>query len=547
MVNLKINYRFVLFFSPLFLFCLIISTTIFSTKKEGISIGSLSSWYVTVDQSKKFALPYANNNLKIGLHSVSFFSSIDSSSTFYTFELTLQENELISFDLSSVGQKYFLEKKISSYYENLVNRLFFSLGLPRTVFISTEPQGVEVELDGKIVVSSPGSFPLTRNSTFLRLIKEGYLLSSLDLKNQDHLQSIDFSLVPDLFFNLRKVDSSNLENLNESDAALGIKKVSSWNKGGFSYNASELKFSRWQNILTFQISADSIDGQNVPSAVASYLDSFFSVSPPPFCYFLDSEGEVFEGFGIRDIDFSIFNNFYKKYPSFSQINKGDCPVLIVNGSLRSEKINKSLQELQAYLSGSSKQQLQINIVGLTPSILANQAKEVKISLENKGDAVFITQKDEVSLRSFPAGSSSSFYDPSSWLSRSEILSIPEGILLPLQKIELSAKVKAPLLLGNYNEMVALFDKKEDRYFDSTVINWSFLVDWSGPFLEIKDNEYGFANVRDKPEIQGNLLGTVFPGEKYIIADHKNDWYEIKLRDGGLGWINGQLISLGVNY
>lgn len=50
---------------------------------------------------------------------------------------------------------------------------------------------------------------------------------------------------------------------------------------------------------------------------------------------------------------------------------------------------------------------------------------------------------------------------------------------------------------------------------------------------------GFLRVRDEPSLSGLEIAKVTPGDEFDLIDEKSGWFNIKLKDGRTGWINGQ--------
>lgn len=61
-------------------------------------------------------------------------------------------------------------------------------------------------------------------------------------------------------------------------------------------------------------------------------------------------------------------------------------------------------------------------------------------------------------------------------------------------------------------------------------------------VEIKETPTGFLNVRDGPSTYAELIGTVYPGEKYLFLEESEGWYKIKLRDGSEGWVYAKYVG-----
>ena len=61
-------------------------------------------------------------------------------------------------------------------------------------------------------------------------------------------------------------------------------------------------------------------------------------------------------------------------------------------------------------------------------------------------------------------------------------------------------------------------------------------------VTILDTPTGFLRVRESNSVGSAQIGLVNPGEKYNLLDEKNGWYQIKLKDGKIGWVSNQYAS-----
>lgn len=58
-------------------------------------------------------------------------------------------------------------------------------------------------------------------------------------------------------------------------------------------------------------------------------------------------------------------------------------------------------------------------------------------------------------------------------------------------------------------------------------------------VEILETGTGFLRVRDNNSLGGKEIERVNPGESYELIEEQPGWYQIKLKDGTLGWISSQ--------
>jgi len=62
---------------------------------------------------------------------------------------------------------------------------------------------------------------------------------------------------------------------------------------------------------------------------------------------------------------------------------------------------------------------------------------------------------------------------------------------------------------------------------------------SSPKIVILNTPTGFLRVREEGSISSLEIDRVLPGETYEMIAEGNGWFEIKLKDGKMGWISGQ--------
>ena len=68
------------------------------------------------------------------------------------------------------------------------------------------------------------------------------------------------------------------------------------------------------------------------------------------------------------------------------------------------------------------------------------------------------------------------------------------------------------------------------------------VTGEGKGVEIQNTPVGFLNVREEPSGNGRLVGSVYPGERYLLLESSGSWHKIRLSDGTEGWVSGDFIK-----
>ena len=61
-------------------------------------------------------------------------------------------------------------------------------------------------------------------------------------------------------------------------------------------------------------------------------------------------------------------------------------------------------------------------------------------------------------------------------------------------------------------------------------------------ITILETPTGFLRVRQDPSVGSAQVGQVNPGEKYNLLNEQTGWYQIKLKDGTVGWVSSQYAS-----
>lgn len=56
-------------------------------------------------------------------------------------------------------------------------------------------------------------------------------------------------------------------------------------------------------------------------------------------------------------------------------------------------------------------------------------------------------------------------------------------------------------------------------------------------IVILDTPTGYLRVRKSNSVTSEQVGTVNPGDKFDVLESRDDWYQIKLEDGKVGWVS----------
>lgn len=98
-----------------------------------------------------------------------------------------------------------------------------------------------------------------------------------------------------------------------------------------------------------------------------------------------------------------------------------------------------------------------------------------------------------------------------------------------------------LTLGASLDATRLEENGEWTRVSEGWVSSQFVKDGSGPEIIINATPTGWLRVRKNPE--GEEIGKVLPGEKYLLVEDAAGWFQIVLTDGSFGWISKSYSSL----
>jgi hypothetical protein len=97
-------------------------------------------------------------------------------------------------------------------------------------------------------------------------------------------------------------------------------------------------------------------------------------------------------------------------------------------------------------------------------------------------------------------------------------------------------------IAGYRLIVVVKLAKDPNYVSTTSLPATPIPE---PMVIILDTEVGFLRVRQTPSAVGTEIGQVKPGEKYkfLSKDDTNEWEQIELGDGKVGWVLGSYVKM----
>lgn len=253
----------------------------------------------------------------------------------------------------------------------------------------------------------------------------------------------------------------------------------------------------------------------------------------PFAFIVDTQGNIWEGLGLWDFDYSTVN------VSVTTFQSGEAPVLVLGSSITEEQ-KRSLEHLLAFIQQEPVPSSQILDVPTTLTLQTEEIRTVSLQVKNTGWTVWEDSGDG-QLRVQPQNTTqrSNFYHPDVWLAPDTVASLADPMVIPGADTTIPVTFKASAYPITTTETFILTQRGIE--LAQSAVSIQFVIEGSGIGIEIVDTPTGFLNVRAEASLGSELLGAVYPGERYVLLQSQGEWHQITLLDGTVGWVNGDYI------
>lgn len=513
--------------------------------KTGADFSSLkvetlpSAANVFLDGKNIGTTPFEGNNFKPGIYTLKL--SLDNKQQSFVYQSKI---ELVNGTTTIVNRILGLASLISEESTSGYIVSFQKIKNNKTgayLVVTSSPNKVLVYVDGVIKGETPFSQGLLNSGEYkIEVKKEDFVTQNLDLKIAGgYLVNVDVDLREDLYMRIVPLSETNLEEKKED---VKVNKRDDWGAQMFEIPEDKLSFSPWQKIELYTLSLN----QNVkPEKLLQTLDfhaqKFLGLPAIPFGYLIDESGNIYEGFGIRDYDFSSLDLESKELGSNQSlvVGSGVLPIAyFAKESVLTDVAKVSVEKLLHYIKQSphcvAKLVSNLNKFTLEPG----KTQRVLLEFQNNGESVWKNDgPEQVILVVSPKKKVSQVYTSGTWLTTNKVTTTSENFVLPNKVGKFEFDITAPYYLGEFSEEFVLLDEKSGQFIEGSEVNLAVEVISGGKsVVEISQTPTGFLNVRGGPSLNSTLIGSVYPGEKYLFLEEQKDWYRIKLRDGSEGWV-----------
>lgn len=342
---------------------------------------------------------------------------------------------------------------------------------------------------------------------------------------------VRIELFLDLVKDITRQDELTIDNVNREQS---IKRRWDWGAIHAPIPIDAFLTDEWKRlaVYTADISADNAIEVLLPMIERMFRERSVFVRIP-FAFVVDKDGDIFEGLGLWDFDYTTLNL------SGVPFSSGEVPILVL-GKQVSEKQVQALEHLTSYIT---QEPIALGrILDAPTSLLFNtqeintvaiQAKNTGWTVwEDSGDGLLIVQPKDLASRSH-------FYHPDVWISPDTVARVTDPRVIPGAETTILLTFKAPAYPIKINETYVLVQNGKILAGSEFVID--FTVNGNGVGIEIVDTPTGFLNVRAEASLNSELLGAVFPGERYVLLQSQSEWHQIALSDGTVGWVNGDYV------
>lgn len=456
--------------------------------------------------------------------------------------------------LISVGEGWQTKIQVAEGTESIVNRLLFASGTisfgyqigyesslalfaQNTLTVITTPQDAKITINGAVRESSPVIYTSEDNEDYeVTVSRDSYKEETITIANVARTRSqLVVDLQPLVFESMTPVVIPSTVSTPTQSTMPVPSFVSRVEFGGAMLLGDSASIVPWEHVVAFQI--DQFAGLT-PEDTVRVLDELsqelYGYNGIPFAYVITEDGTLFEGNGIYHYDFSSYGD--------RGFNPGEVPVLVVASEV-TDLILSRLHDV-VYLAKTPPPPRARNISEIeTLSLALGEERNIALQFQNTGSVAW-EKVGRFVLKTVGNADISEFYNPVSWRSVNEVVSIDATPVYPGEDTTVSLSIQAPYYPSTITQSFVLVDSMSGVEVLGSKITVSAEVsgDVTGT-LRIGDTPTGYLNVRSGPNIGSNLVTSVFPGEKFAFREQDGEWIQIILRDGVPGWISRTYVEI----
>ncbi|MCA9397230.1 SH3 domain-containing protein [candidate division WWE3 bacterium] len=498
--------------------------------KEKVSleiIGQDVPLVLYIDNRLIGTLPLNNITVSPGVHTFALYSVIgeDSTKQWWQEEISVSNEDDLKLVIQSQGE---LVESVA-----LVRLFDDSRSNLSRIFVA--PELVTMTWNDKVYHDFPvvlESLPPGEHVFHI----DGDIYSSMDIAVQlpQHMQvEMHVQVFFDYLSSIGKAEGLVIEP--RLDASVPISRRWEWGALEAPVPANNLATAPWETIDVYVM---NFPQDQSSTGIVKMLEGTFmeqgGLFRIPFCFIVDEIGSVYEGLGIWNYDYSQLSS------GITTFYKGGCPVLVV-GEYISVAEQRALNYIAAFIKEPPQLQASVESNEQLVQVATEQISDTTVTVKNTGWEMWRNINGQaVRVHVNDVSRRSDIYNPDIWIDVSVATAMEDPLVLPGAETTFVIPFKAPIYPIASDEVFSLY--QDENKISGSEITLKMKVTGEGKGVEIQNTPVGFLNVREEPSGNGRLVGSVYPGERYLLLESSGSWHKIRLSDGTEGWVSGDFIK-----
>jgi len=394
----------------------------------------------------------------------------------------------------------------------------------------------------------------------LSIQQKGYLGYNVRLPTYPNtLTRVRAHLKPDLLSELQKLEvpAADLNTVDLSNVP-GIITRLEWG-GGYDFTQDlSIITHPWNTLAVWATTiAPNLDLPQLLVELSSLKPSIATSADPnapdqiltstiPFAYLIDETGQIYEGLGLHDFDFTQLTPDPSSTSSPPQFAAGAAPVLIVNQVGDPISDNPSVKAGLSYLQDFLSQNPPVMAEPITQldTIQLSFGENRVIDLEWRNLSSVVWRKnDGPDVWLMTAETPSRLYDPPTWHSTNTVVTFNEETVLPGETVTFTLPLRAEHYPNTITERLVLKDLATDHTIAQSEIELRIRIQGeTDRTLEVLPTPTGSLNVRRLPGHSQALVSAIYTGDRFAWTQEETGWIEIIMENGERGWVEGRYVK-----
>ncbi|PJA40678.1 hypothetical protein CO179_01590 [candidate division WWE3 bacterium CG_4_9_14_3_um_filter_39_7] len=429
---------------------------------------------------------------------------------------------------SRISREIYNNSSVSYGYDlgfESVNALFAE----SSINVSVTPQDATVTIDDTASDVSPYVSNVKPGvSHSIKIVRDGFEEMHINVTVPDRTRAqIVVDLVPLLFESLEQVPVTG-------GPSVDVLPTTRTQWGGSLISLASVPSSPWQSVVAYQLKSQlPLTGDSAILLLEEVSRTRYNYKGIPFAYIIAQDGTVYEGMGLYNLDYSMFQG--------RGFAKGDVPVLIL-----SSEISESTQEILSGIVSLVESPPQPRVRNISEvgdlTLTLGERREIPIQFQNVGSVTWEDPSQFVIAVADTNGISEA-YDPVKWNSTSQVRRVTKVPVFPGNDVSVLLPIQAPYYPVTFNQAFMLIDTYTGQEVKGSRFGLHLTVEGDNVgTLRILDTPTGYLNVREGPSIGSKLITTVFPGEKFAYRQEDGEWIQLIMRGEDNGWVTKKYVE-----